>query len=155
MLDLWVMTFPVGKHWQCVCCHCACAVSHDLCVGANFSNMLEIPDPICLSLCDIYGSTIRIKWVIRQNNVVPGVKGHNYVCACAKSRVLALRGQKQLHIWTLRSKFAYATFMGLRWRLRAVYRWAGLMLRPFLGENLLSPVENGPQSPKWRLFGKV
>ena len=29
----------------CVCSHCACAVSCDLCVGANLSRIFEIPDP--------------------------------------------------------------------------------------------------------------
>jgi len=32
-------------HWQCVCSHCACAVSCDLCVGGKFSRIFEIPDP--------------------------------------------------------------------------------------------------------------
>jgi len=44
----WVMSSDIshiGYHWQCVCCHCACAVSHDLRVGANFSHTFEIPEP--------------------------------------------------------------------------------------------------------------
>jgi len=32
VLELWVQTYPVRYHWQCVCSHCACAVSRDLCV---------------------------------------------------------------------------------------------------------------------------
>jgi len=40
-----VLTSPIGYHWQCVCSHCACAVSRDLCVAANFSHIFEIPDP--------------------------------------------------------------------------------------------------------------
>jgi len=31
-----VLTSPIGYHWQCVCSHCACAVSRDLCVGGKF-----------------------------------------------------------------------------------------------------------------------
>jgi len=27
VLELWVLTSPIGYHWQCVCSHCACAVS--------------------------------------------------------------------------------------------------------------------------------
>ena len=45
VLEIWVVTSPIGYHWQCVCSHCACAVSRDLCVGANFSRIFEIADP--------------------------------------------------------------------------------------------------------------
>jgi len=45
VLELWVLTSPIGYHWRCVCSHRACAVSRDLCVGANFSHIFEIPDP--------------------------------------------------------------------------------------------------------------
>ena len=33
VLDLWVITFPVGYHWKCVRGHCACAESRDPWVG--------------------------------------------------------------------------------------------------------------------------
>ena len=33
VLDLWVITFPFGYHWECVRCHCACAESRDPWVG--------------------------------------------------------------------------------------------------------------------------
>jgi len=45
VLELWVLTSPIGYHWQCVCSHCACAVSCDLCVGVNLSRIFEIHDP--------------------------------------------------------------------------------------------------------------
>ena len=37
-------------HWQCLCSHCACAVSCDQCVAANFSHIgyLKSVTPICL-----------------------------------------------------------------------------------------------------------
>ena len=42
VLDLWVITFPFGYHWECVRGHCACAESRDPWVGdQNFG----IPDP--------------------------------------------------------------------------------------------------------------
>ena len=45
-LELWVLTFPIGYHWQCVCSHCsACAVLRDLCVRGQFSHIFEISDP--------------------------------------------------------------------------------------------------------------
>jgi len=36
VLELWVLTSPIGYHWQCVCSHCAFAVSRDLCVEGKF-----------------------------------------------------------------------------------------------------------------------
>ena len=46
-VELWVLTSPIGYYWQCVCSHCACAVSRNLCrpTGANFSNVFEISYP--------------------------------------------------------------------------------------------------------------
>ena len=45
ILELCVLTSPIGYHWQCICSHCACTASRDLCVGTNFSHIFEIPDP--------------------------------------------------------------------------------------------------------------
>jgi len=45
VLKLWVLTYSIECHWQCVYSHCACAVSRDLWVGANFSRVFEIADP--------------------------------------------------------------------------------------------------------------
>jgi len=72
------------------------------------------------------------------------VRGH---CACGESRDPWVGGQKQLHIWNPRPRFApiihCATFIGLRRRLRVVYS---------RGKNILSR-RNGAQ--KWRFFGKM
>ena len=35
ILKLWVLTSPIGYHWQWGCSHCACA-SRGLCVGGKF-----------------------------------------------------------------------------------------------------------------------
>jgi len=35
----------IGYHWQCICSHCACAVSRDLYIGANFYHRFEITEP--------------------------------------------------------------------------------------------------------------
>jgi len=35
VLELWVITFPIGYHWKCVRGHCACAESRDPCVGGQ------------------------------------------------------------------------------------------------------------------------
>jgi len=45
VLELWVLTYPIGYHRQCISSHCACSISHDLCVGGNFSDIFEIPGP--------------------------------------------------------------------------------------------------------------
>jgi len=45
VLELWVLTYPIGYHWQCVYSLCTCAISRDLCTAANFSHIFEIPDP--------------------------------------------------------------------------------------------------------------
>jgi len=62
---LWVMTSTIGRHWQCVCSNCACAVSHNLCVGCKFSPHTWNPDKrFIFSLCNFYGYTIKINWYI-------------------------------------------------------------------------------------------
>jgi len=43
VLELWVLPSPIGYQWQCVCCHCACAVSRDVCVKGIPT--FEIPHP--------------------------------------------------------------------------------------------------------------
>ena len=35
VLDLWVITFPVGYHWECVRGHCTCTESRDPWVGGQ------------------------------------------------------------------------------------------------------------------------
>jgi len=76
ILELWVLTYPIGYRWQCVCSHCACAVSRDLCAGANFSRIFEIPDPdlpthyttfmaLRLTVVNRYGH-VAIWWIITE-----------------------------------------------------------------------------------------
>jgi len=62
VLELWVLTSPIGYHWQCVCSHCACAVSRDLCVGAKFSPHIWNHWPrFAYSLYNFYGATMTFK----------------------------------------------------------------------------------------------
>ena len=57
----WALTSSIGYHWQCVCRHCACAVSRDLCIAANFSRIFEIPDPdLPIHYITFFGATIKI-----------------------------------------------------------------------------------------------
>jgi len=49
VLDLWVITFSVGYHWECVRGHCACAESRDPWIGGSKTiTYLESLTPICL-----------------------------------------------------------------------------------------------------------
>jgi len=69
ILELWLLIFPIGYHWQCDCSHCACAVSRDLCVGGKFSPYIWNPWPrFAYPLYNFYGATIKINGVIRQNS---------------------------------------------------------------------------------------
>jgi len=45
VLELWVITFPVGYHWKCVRGHCACAESSDPWVRGEKDYIFGIPDP--------------------------------------------------------------------------------------------------------------
>jgi len=86
----WVLIFPIEYHSQCVCSHCICAVSHNICVwGQIFPTYLKwlTPDWVSnlsalealrnaldkfstyLLTHNLYGCTIKINWVIPQNNV--------------------------------------------------------------------------------------
>jgi len=89
VLELWVMTFPVGYYWKCVHGHCACDESRDPWVGGqkqlHFRNALPW---FAYSLCNFGGSTMKVIKVICENNARPCVKRRMSFCACAKSRDL-------------------------------------------------------------------
>jgi len=87
VLELWVLTSSVGYHWQCVCSHCACAVSRDLYVWGKFFPHISNPWPqFAYSLYNFYGATIKTNGLISQNSVWPCAKDHAVFCACAKLR---------------------------------------------------------------------
>jgi len=89
VLELRVITFPVGYLWKCVCGHCACAESRDPWVGGE--KRLHFWNPrlrFAYSLCNFGGSTMNIIKVICENNARPCVKKRMRFCACAKSRDL-------------------------------------------------------------------
>jgi len=81
VLELWVLTSHIGSHSQCVCSHCACAVSRDLCVGANFLPIWKPWPRFAYSLYNFFGATITINGVTCQNSVWPCVKDHAALCA--------------------------------------------------------------------------
>jgi len=62
VMNLWVLTSPIGYHWQCVCSHCACAVSRDLCVGGKFFPHIWNPWPrFAYLLYNCCGATMTFK----------------------------------------------------------------------------------------------
>jgi len=89
VLGLWVITFPVGYHWQWVRGHCACAESRDPWVGGQ--KQLHFWNPrhrYACSVCNFGGCMMKIIKVICDNNARPCVKRCISFCACAKSRDL-------------------------------------------------------------------
>jgi len=89
VLELWVITFPVGYHWKCVRGYCACAESRDPWVeGQKQLHFLYARPRFAYSLCNFGGSTMKVIKVICENNARPCVKRRVSFCACAKSRDL-------------------------------------------------------------------
>jgi len=61
VLELWVTTFPIGYHWKCVRCHCACAWSRDAWVGGQKQLHFWNPRPrFGYLLYNIYWATTTI-----------------------------------------------------------------------------------------------
>jgi len=62
VLELRVITFPIGYHWKCVRGHCSCAKSHDPWVGGQKQLHIWNPRPrLACSLCNFYWATTTIK----------------------------------------------------------------------------------------------
>jgi len=59
VLELWVITFPVGYHWKCVRCHCACAELRDPWVGIKNSYIFGMLDP---DLPIHYATSVALRW---------------------------------------------------------------------------------------------
>jgi len=95
VLELWVLTSPIGYHWQCVCRHCACAVSRDVCGGGKFFPHIWNRWPrFAYSLYNIYGATIKTNGVIRQNNVYSPVLKITQLSAHAQNDISIERCRK-------------------------------------------------------------
>jgi len=89
VLELRVITFPIGYRWKCVRGHCACAESRDPWVAGQKQLHFWNPRPwFAYSLCTLSGSTMNVIKVICENNAWPSVKRRTSFCACAKSRDL-------------------------------------------------------------------
>jgi len=89
VLELRVITFPIGYHWKCVPGHCTCAESRDPWVlGEKRLHFWNLRPRFAYSLYNFGGSTMNIIKVICGNNARPCVKKSMRFCACAKSRDL-------------------------------------------------------------------
>ena len=70
--ELRVIRVPIDCHWKCVRVHCACAESHDSCVGDQKQLHFWNPRPrFAYSLCNFGGSTMNVIKVICENNARP------------------------------------------------------------------------------------
>jgi len=59
VLELWVITFPVGYHWKCVHGHCACAESRNPWVGGQNNYIFGMLDP---DLPIHYANAVALRW---------------------------------------------------------------------------------------------
>ena len=97
VLELRVITFPVGYHWKCVRGHCACAESRDPWVGDEKRLHFWNPRPwFAYSLYNFGGSTMNIIKVICENNARPVLK-NVWDSAHARNQVICLRWPKCLN----------------------------------------------------------
>jgi len=60
VLDLSVITFPVGYHWECVRGHCTCAESRDPWIRGKNDYIFAIPDP---DLPIHYTTSVALRWI--------------------------------------------------------------------------------------------
>jgi len=111
VLDLWVITLPVGYHWKCVRGNCACAVSRDPCVGSQKQLHFSYAGPrFAHSLCNFVGSTMKVIKVICENNARPCDKWRMSFGACTKSRDLLNVPEMSYCIRTRRHRFTVLDF---------------------------------------------
>jgi len=80
------------------------------------------------SLCHFQGASTKTKPCYMQKIAFSHYEGYKAYCACAVSRDQCVGGPPKPHITIFDPELPihYATFMGLRWRLRVVYIWAFL-----------------------------
>jgi len=88
VLDLWVITIPVGYHWECVRGHCACTESRDPWVGGQKQLHFWNPRPwFAYSLCTLGCSTMNVIKVMCENTARPVLKDV-WVSAHARNHVI-------------------------------------------------------------------
>jgi len=120
VLDLWVITFPVGYTWECVRGYSACAESRDPWIGAQ--KQLRFWNPrlwFASSLCNFGGSMMKVIKVVCKNNALPCDKRRMSFCACAKSRDLLKVSYVFYCSRSRRCRFTVLDFKS--WAYRSIY----------------------------------
>jgi len=80
VLELWVITFPVGYIWKCVRGDCACAESRDPWTRGQKQFHIFNPRPrFAYSLRNFAGSTMKVIKVICENIALPHVKTYEFL----------------------------------------------------------------------------
>jgi len=103
VLELWVITFPIGYHWKCVRGHCACTESRDPWAGGEKQLHFWNARPrFAYSLCNFGGSTMKLIKVIGENNARPVLKDLS-LSAHAQNHVICL----SYHKWPIAVVFLH------------------------------------------------
>jgi len=80
VLDLWVITFPVGYYWKCARGHSACAESRDPWAGCQKQlHFWNLRPRFAYSLCNFSGCTIKIIKVICENYARTALKTYEFL----------------------------------------------------------------------------
>jgi len=129
ILDLWVITFPIGYHWKCVCSHSACAESRDRWVGGQKQLYFWNPRPrFAYSLHNFYGLRQRLSvvysravgdWKNPQKRKKPRQKGaQNRACTKTKP-LICIKFCRIVGIPDVitHAIFGYGSLMGFGWRV--------------------------------------
>jgi len=94
-------------------------ITWPMCRGKFFPHIWNTWPWFAYSLYNFYGATIKTDGVIHQNSVVPCVKDHMAVCACAKPRQSSTLPQILYHHRSRRPRFPVDCFKF--WHFDSIY----------------------------------
>ena len=103
------------------------------------------------SLCNLYGSVIKINWVVCQNSVSPCVEGHTDWCLCMRQITTCKYGLRVNYMFGFREFILhvhYTIFMGLHWWYKSYLCASMSRVKAVIGGKFLSPIENGCKMTK-------
>ena len=103
------------------------------------------------SLCNLYGSVIKINWVACQNSVSPCVEGHTDWCLCMRQITTCKYGLRVNYMFGFREfilPIHYTIFMGLHWWYKSYLCASMSRVKAVIGEKFRSPIENGCKMTK-------
>jgi len=140
VLELWVITFPVGYHWKCVCGHCPCAESRDRWVGGQ--KQLHFWDAwhrFAYSLCNFGGSTMKVIKDICENNARPCVKQEAQLSPSDRAMRLVSRNLANCHATVQKLLIRQVLTKPMVWSWRFSWRQCAIN-KPTPVELCISPV---------------